>query len=99
MSKLKWLYPGMRVKRWGVLCLSVGVRNVIRSVVEAVRPGDAPDLVEHVYKTRNLQKGLRVVTIGGGTGLSTMLRGLKEHTSNITAIVTVADDGGSSGRI
>ncbi|NMB02337.1 MAG: YvcK family protein, partial [Firmicutes bacterium] len=37
--------------------------------------------------------------MGGGTGLSTMLRGLKDHTSNITAIVTVADDGGSSGKI
>lgn len=40
---------------------------------------------------------MKVVAIGGGTGLSTMLRGLKLHTSNITAIVTVADDGGSSG--
>ena len=37
------------------------------------------------------------MAIGGGTGLSTLLRGLKEHTSNLTAIVTVADDGGSSG--
>ncbi len=41
----------------------------------------------------------RVVAIGGGTGLSTLLRGLKAHTPNITAIVTVADDGGSSGRL
>ncbi|MBQ2664554.1 MAG: YvcK family protein [Clostridia bacterium] len=39
----------------------------------------------------------RVVAIGGGTGLSTMLKGLKLHTHNITAVVTVADDGGSSG--
>jgi len=38
-----------------------------------------------------------VVAIGGGTGLSTMLRGLKLHTQNLTAIVTVADDGGGSG--
>ena len=37
------------------------------------------------------------MAIGGGTGLSTLLRGLKEHTSNLTAVVTVADDGGSSG--
>ncbi len=44
-------------------------------------------------------KGPKVVVIGGGTGLSTMLRGLKEWTSNITAIVTMADDGGSSGRL
>ena len=40
-----------------------------------------------------------MVTIGGGTGMSVLLRGLKEYTENITAIVTVADDGGSSGRL
>jgi len=45
------------------------------------------------------QKGPKVVIIGGGTGLGTILRGLKEVTSNLTAIVTVADDGGSSGRL
>ena len=45
------------------------------------------------------QRGPRVVAIGGGTGLSTMLRGLKNHTKNLTAIVTVADDGGGSGRL
>ena len=44
-------------------------------------------------------RGPRVVTIGGGTGLSVLLRGLKELTNNITAVVTVADDGGSSGRL
>ena len=43
------------------------------------------------------EQGPRVVAIGGGNGLSTMLRGLKQHTRNITAIVTVADDGGGSG--
>ncbi len=43
------------------------------------------------------QKGPKIVAIGGGTGLSTMLRGLKKHTQNLTAIVTVADDGGGSG--
>ena len=43
--------------------------------------------------------GPRIVAIGGGTGISTLLRGLKEHTSNISAVVTVADDGGSSGRL
>ncbi|MBP7073518.1 MAG: YvcK family protein, partial [Clostridia bacterium] len=41
--------------------------------------------------------GPKVVAIGGGTGLSVLLRGLKKHTSNITAIVTVSDDGGGSG--
>jgi uncharacterized cofD-like protein len=56
-------------------------------------------LVEVIYQKRFLSRGPRVVAIGGGTGLSTLLRGLKEHTANITAIVSVADDGGSSGRL
>ena len=43
------------------------------------------------------RRGPHLVAIGGGTGLSTMLRGLKTYTENITAIVTVADDGGGSG--
>ena len=45
------------------------------------------------------KKNTRIVVIGGGTGLSTVLRGLKNHSFDITAIVTVADDGGSSGRL
>ncbi|MBQ7501343.1 YvcK family protein, partial [bacterium] len=56
-------------------------------------------LVDQVYERRQLSHGLKLVAIGGGTGLSTLLRGLKLHTSNINAIVSVADDGGSSGRL
>ncbi len=56
-------------------------------------------IVEVVAEHRRKQRGPRVVVIGGGTGMSTLLRGLKHHTSNLTAIVTVADDGGSSGRL
>jgi 2-phospho-L-lactate transferase/gluconeogenesis factor (CofD/UPF0052 family) len=52
-----------------------------------------------LIRRRALGRGPKVVAIGGGTGLSTLLRGLKEHTSNITAVVTVCDDGGSSGRL
>ncbi len=50
--------------------------------------------IKTIYRERILSKGPKVVVIGGGTGLSVLLRGLKEFTSNITAIVTVADDGG-----
>src|SRR4029078_2347924 len=57
---------------------------------------DGP-LVELIYQKRFLARGPKIVAIGGGTGLSTLLRGLKEHTSNLTAVVAVADDGGSSG--
>ena len=84
---------------------SVGVALVLVGSYRAVRvltgPLRAPDpeqpLVELIYQKRFLARGPRIVAIGGGTGLSTLLRGLKEHTSNLTAIVTVADDGGSSG--
>jgi uncharacterized cofD-like protein len=56
-------------------------------------------LAEILYNYRTLQRGPRIVALGGGTGLSTLLRGLKKYTGNLTAIVTVADDGGSSGRL
>ena len=62
-----------------------------------VQPGH--DLAGAVSEHRRRGRGPKIVAIGGGTGLSTLLRGLKQHSSNLTAIVTVADDGGSSGRL
>ena len=62
-------------------------------------PARTEPLVELIYQKRSLARGPRIVAIGGGTGLSVLLRGLKEATSNITAVVTVADDGGSSGML
>lgn len=56
-------------------------------------------LVENLYRRRMRQRGLKIVCIGGGTGMSTLLRGLKNYTDNLTAIITVADDGGSSGAL
>lgn len=156
MALLKWLYPGMRVKRWfflftggvvaagfslalllnykfigavegtlfnfayrltgtyygwvptlvGAVVLAIGLtmmgyamRRIIRSIVEVVAPGGTDRLVDIIYQKRRLNRGPSVVVIGGGTGLSTLLRGLKVRSSNLTAIVTVADDGGSSGRL
>jgi uncharacterized cofD-like protein len=64
-----------------------------------IRPGREESLVNIIYNYRYLSRGPRIVAMGGGTGLSTLLRGLKEHTGNLTAVVTVADDGGSSGRL
>ncbi|GAA5532804.1 YvcK family protein [Deinococcus aluminii] len=69
-------------------------RSMLRSTGTA--PENALDLI---YSHRTLSRGARIVAVGGGTGLSNLLSGLKAHTSNITAIVTVADDGGSSGRL
>lgn len=61
------------------------------------KPSNVTEIGDVIYKRKILASGPKVVTIGGGTGSSTMLRGLKEFTSNITAVITVADDGGSSG--
>src|SRR5690606_34395199 len=74
-------------------------RKMVHSIIEVVSPDEVDDLAEVVYRKRSLERGPRIVVIGGGTGLSMLLRGLKSYSSNITAIVTVADDGGSSGRI
>ncbi len=60
---------------------------------------DDTNVVEALYRQRARKRGPKIVAIGGGTGLSTLLRGLKDHTDQLTAIVTVADDGGSSGRL
>jgi len=57
------------------------------------------ELVDILYQKKHLSRGPRIVAVGGGTGLSVLLSGLKSYSSNISAIVTVADDGGSSGRL
>jgi len=148
---VKWLYPGMGVKRWllllmaGITLLSLGTAYVLTdiyrhqplprvfyyitlqfmprlfrallfgvlglsaivtaiyqlnvSLLSVFVPPGQGNLVELVYQQRRRERGPRVVAIGGGTGLSSALRGLKGYTTRLTAIVTVADDGGSSGRL
>jgi len=151
-SAFKWLYPGMKVKRWllllllGTTVLSLGFAYSLREIYDVwafphvfyylflqfvprwwrallfavagltavivavvqlnqsllaafLTPG-RDNVVDIVYRHR-FQKGRgpKIAALGGGTGLATLLRGLKSYTSNISAIVTVADDGGSSGRI
>ena len=90
---------GLVVIAGGVALIVFGLRQTIRSLLAAVLPDQVESLASLVYRRQHLRRGPRVVAIGGGTGLSTLLRGLKSLTSNITAIVTVADDGGSSGRL
>jgi uncharacterized cofD-like protein len=152
---LKWLYPGMRVKRWlilipiglflgilgvmvlanvrteeffdgfealirdtlrlrlgqpvvfiplGILLVTLGLSvifaalvGVNRSILSVISPEHLGELPDVIHRKRSLQGGARIVVLGGGTGLSTMLRGLKKHTANLTAVVTMTDDGGSSG--
>ncbi|MEM7735363.1 MAG: uridine diphosphate-N-acetylglucosamine-binding protein YvcK [Deinococcota bacterium] len=57
------------------------------------------DVAVVIHRQLSLSKGPRIVALGGGTGLSNLLRGLRDYTSNITAVVAVSDDGGSSGRL
>ena len=156
MHLLKWLYPGMKFKRWlllfsvGVMLVSLGLalvfnykyldlieeaifravyfwkgsynymfttlvgiavvvvgiglmliatRFVIRSVIMVLLPDNSERLVDIIYEKRRLGKGPNIAVIGGGHGLSVLLRGIKAATSNVSAVVTVADDGGSSGRL
>ncbi|HLG71278.1 MAG TPA: gluconeogenesis factor YvcK family protein [Chloroflexota bacterium] len=147
MSLLKWMVPGMNVKRWlfvlfvGIVLGALGLGLVMAFIYRSVRfTGVTSDIVatatlqfiprvdraiiliafglcivagslfklsrsllsvflpnprglaDVIYRTRKLPQGPRIVAIGGGTGLSNLLRGLKEYTSNLTAIVTVADE-------
>jgi uncharacterized cofD-like protein len=82
----------------GVVLAVVGARLWIRSAVRIANRRGPQGVIDALHGMR-LQQGYKIVAIGGGTGLSTLLRGLKRRTTNLTAVVTVSDDGGSSGRI
>ncbi|MCF7887031.1 MAG: YvcK family protein [Candidatus Omnitrophica bacterium] len=77
----------------------VGLSFLMHSFFQVVYPQNQQGMIDLIYEKRFLSRGPKIVAIGGGTGLSTLLEGLKKYTANITAIVTVADEGGSSGRL
>lgn len=87
----------------GAIFIFFSVKYVVKTFFHAIANSgfrislDSDRLSNLLYEKRILIKGPKIVVVGGGTGLSTMLRGLKVYSSNITAIVTVADDGGGSG--
>jgi uncharacterized cofD-like protein len=83
----------------GVTLIVMGAWRLAVALTRPLRTDEETPLADVIYQKKFLARGPRIVAIGGGTGLSTLLRGLKEHTSNLTAIVTVADDGGSSGAL
>ena len=83
----------------GIILIILGFKNMMVSVVTLLLPHKEGHLIDIMYQKRFLEHGPKIVVIGGGTGLSVLLHGIKEYTSNITAVVTVADDGGSSGRL
>jgi uncharacterized cofD-like protein len=149
---LRWLTPGLQIKRWLLLLMAaelvlvLGVAYALKEIYQTAKlpsefyyitlqflpywaravifgvlgvglllfsylkltqsvlgpflPGNSTtSIVEIIHAFRLRGRGPRIVAIGGGTGLSSLLRGLKTYTSNLSVIVTVADDGGSSGRL
>ncbi|MGC8877590.1 MAG: gluconeogenesis factor YvcK family protein [Anaerolineae bacterium] len=83
----------------GLSLAAVAIYQFNHALLGAFVPPGGASVVDALYRYRLRQRGAKVVVIGGGNGLNTLLRGLKHYTDNITAIVTVADDGGSSGRL
>lgn len=83
----------------GLLFIFWGQSRTFDSISDVLMPERGEELVDLLLHHRRLNRGPKIVVVGGGTGLSTLLRGLKTYSANITAIVTVADDGGSSGRL
>ena len=100
-ASLRFLPRLLRVLIFGGLGIGLvgyGIWRLNRAFLRPyMRPGEM--VIDQLRSFQRRDRGPRVVAIGGGHGLSVLLRGLKEHTRNITAVVTVADDGGSSGRL
>jgi len=101
IASLRILIRPLRVLIFGGLgtgLILIGIWGINRSLLAPFRRSGKP-VLDELTDHRRKERGPRIVTIGGGNGLSTLLRGLKTYSYNITAVVTVADDGGSSGRI
>lgn len=103
---LKYIALSVNQELLGLILLVVGIYFFIKgwkhtnySILDLSEDRDRHALLESLYKRRKLNYGPKIVAVGGGTGLSTMLKGIKNITNNITAVVTVGDDGGSSGRL
>ncbi|WP_094559228.1 gluconeogenesis factor YvcK family protein [Synechococcus sp. 8F6] len=108
LSSIQWLLAqvtgvlprkitGPLVLLVGAVLIWLGQSRSFGSIQQALAPEKDTLLVDALLAQRRLNRGPNIVAIGGGTGLSTLLSGLKRYSSNLTAIVTVADDGGSSG--
>ena len=83
----------------GLGIIVFGLTQGFKTLYDAVLPNPTRKLVDVLYERSQLGSGLKIVALGGGTGLASLLRGLKPMTSNLVAVVTVCDDGGSSGRL
>src|SRR5574344_82636 len=83
----------------GAILFFKGWQKTNLSMLDIRNGKEKETVLENLYRRRKLNKGPKIVAIGGGTGLSMLLKGIKGITNNITAVVTVGDDGGSSGRL
>ena len=83
----------------GALLFFKGWQKTNLSILDLRNGKEKETMLEAFYRRKKLNKGPKIVAIGGGTGLSMLLKGIKNITNNITAVVTVGDDGGSSGRL
>lgn len=93
----EWLAFG--IVMIGAAVFFKGWQKTNLSILDINEEQDKDILLENLYRRRKLNRGPRIVAVGGGTGLSMLLSGVKNITNNLTAIVTVGDDGGSSGRL
>ncbi|RCW45690.1 MULTISPECIES: gluconeogenesis factor YvcK family protein [unclassified Halanaerobium] len=90
-------FVGLFMIFFGIFIIYYSLYKIKDELNKQLAPND--ELIDILYKKKKLKKGPEIVAFGGGTGLSNLLRGLKKYSDNITAVVTVADDGGSSGRL
>ena len=93
----EWLAFG--IVMFGAAFFFKGWRMTNLTILDLPDNRDSDVLLENLYRKRKLSRGPKIVAVGGGTGLSMLLSGIKNITNNITAIVSVGDDGGSSGRL
>lgn len=90
---------GVVIIMCGIVLIVLGIGKMFVSLLTLFLPEGERELVNILYQRRFLERGPKIVAVGGGHGLSHLLLGLKEYSSNLAAIVTVADSGGSSGRL
>jgi len=98
-SKVTTEWIAFALVMFGMALFFKGWQKTNLSILDINNGKENETILEALYRRRKLNRGPKIVAIGGGTGLSMLLKGIKHITNNITAVVTVGDDGGSSGRL
>ena len=94
---LPWHLEGVILLFAGCLIIATSIFGLYKTI--SILIPTLGNISDALYTNLSREKGPNIVVIGGGTGMSVLLKGLKQHTDNLTAIIGVADDGGSSGRL